>query len=261
MSCVPALTLIVALSGQAALVAADQQPPVPKPAIAALPNPVPADPNIRGTTITWSTGDGTDGVVHVSVDGGAEQVFAQGASGSSPANWIDAERTYEFRLYLVADPARVVAKVSVTRERGKSAPAIDVSPNPVPAGTGLATATVTWTTGDQSDGEVYVSRAGDAERLLTRGPSGSVAANWIDRTVTYQFRLYVLPSKRLAAEVTLRSSAAPPPAATAAPAAASEETTGPSRNLSAYLLWGAVIALFVIAFLRRQRKAGTPPRT
>ena len=244
------LALITCLAAATANPAIAQQPGAPTPAIAAAPNPVPADLKIHGTTITWSTANGSDGVVRVSVNGGAEQVFAQGSAGSSPADWIDASSVYEFRLYYAHEPTRVLARVKVSRDQS-GRPQIEISPNPVPPGSGLASTRVSWTTGDQTDGEVYVSRGAEPERLFAKGPSGSAEAAWIDRASTYEFKLYAMaPSKRLLASVTLTPALPPPMAAPGdAPTA--------SQNLSAYLLWAAVIVLFVVAFLRRRRKPDT----
>ena len=61
-------------------------------------------------------------------------------------------------------------------------------PNPVPAGDGTGTTTVTWQTGDQSVGEVYVWD-GTGERLFARGSQGSSVAPWIG-TGSTEFRLY-----------------------------------------------------------------------
>ena len=242
-------TLIAALATQTALLAADQQPPVPKAAIAALPNPVPADPNVRGTTISWTTGSGVIGEVRVSVNGGPEQLFAQGQSGSSAAEWITAKNVFEFRLYPANDPKQVLASVKVTREEPSGA-RIEANPNPVPAGTGLATTVVTWATGDQSPGEVYVSRSGEPERLFAKGPSGSSSADWIDRAASYEFKLYATtPSKRLLATATLKAAVATP-ASKPGPGGAADG----SRNLFAYVLWAAVVLLLVIAVLRLRRK-------
>jgi hypothetical protein len=61
-------------------------------------------------------------------------------------------------------------------------------PNPVPAGDGTGTTTITWQTGDQSVGEVYVWD-GTGERLFARGSQGSSVAPWIG-TGSTEFRLY-----------------------------------------------------------------------
>jgi hypothetical protein len=73
---------------------------------------------------------------------------------------------------------------------GASAGTIEASPNPVSAGGGPGTTTVTWNTGDGSEGQVFVSEGGAPDRMFASGPSGSVAAPWIQAGTTYEFRLY-----------------------------------------------------------------------
>ena len=50
---------------------------------------------------------------------------------------------------------------------------IRATPNPVPAGGGTGTTTISWTTGDGSEGQVYVSENGQAEQLFaSKTPQG-----------------------------------------------------------------------------------------
>jgi hypothetical protein len=83
--------------------------------ITASPNPVPAGEGAGTATITWNTGDGTAGQVYVSVDGGPEAIFSGRSSGSVAAPWIQAGKTFEFRLYAGTEHARVLAKTEVAR--------------------------------------------------------------------------------------------------------------------------------------------------
>jgi hypothetical protein len=54
--------------------------------ISATPNPVPAGGGTGTTTISWTTGDGSEGLVYVSENGQAEQLFASKTlQGSSDA--------------------------------------------------------------------------------------------------------------------------------------------------------------------------------
>src|SRR5207244_7695316 len=105
------------------------------------------------------------------------KLFAQGAEGSmTTPPWIDAGMTYEFSLYRsterlnllarvlvrgVADPSPVAGAESVpqrpAREDGVLLTAI---PNPVPAGEEPGATNITWSTGNGSEGQVYVSGAG-----------------------------------------------------------------------------------------------------
>jgi hypothetical protein len=69
-------------------------------------------------------------------------------------------------------------------------PVLTAAPNPVPAGDGLGSTTITWSTGDGSVGQVYVSENEGPEALVTQGQGGSEQANWIRSGTTYEFRLY-----------------------------------------------------------------------
>jgi ABC-type transport system substrate-binding protein len=82
--------------------------------ITASPNPVTTGEGPGTTTVTWNTGDGTTGQVYVSEDGGPERLFATGATGSAPAAWIQAGKTFEFHLYAGTEHAKVLAKTQVT---------------------------------------------------------------------------------------------------------------------------------------------------
>jgi hypothetical protein len=82
--------------------------------ITASPNPVPISEGPGTTTITWNTGDGTAGQVYVSEDGAPDRMFASGPSGSVAAPWIQAGKTFEFRVYAGTEHAKVLAKTQVT---------------------------------------------------------------------------------------------------------------------------------------------------
>ena len=84
------------------------------PTIKATPNPVPAGTGMGTTTISWTTGDGSEGQVYVSSDGQAEQLFATTPQGSADAAWVQAGKSYEFRLY-GAGHEKLLGKVVVTR--------------------------------------------------------------------------------------------------------------------------------------------------
>ena len=179
----------------------DRAPPV-QPRIEAAPNPVPTGPTIGSTTITWTTGDGTAGIVYVSKNGEAETEFASGSAGSSVANWIDGTSAYEFRLYSRAVPRVLLSTVAVRsaalRPLSGQAPStvaphrpvLTASPNPVPAGTGNGVTQISWDMGDGSPGRVTVSENGARETLFASGSSGTVRADWIRTGSQYEFRLY-----------------------------------------------------------------------
>ena len=85
--------------------------------ITASPNPVHTGERNGTTTITWNTADRSTGQVYVSVDGSPEGMFAAGSQGSAPAPWIQAGKTFEFRLYAGTEHATVLAKTQVTGQK------------------------------------------------------------------------------------------------------------------------------------------------
>jgi hypothetical protein len=92
-------------------------PAAPAATITASPNPVTTGEGSGSTTITWNTGDGTAGQVYVSEDGGPETLFAAGPTGSVPAPWIRAGKTFDFRLYAGTEHAKGLAKIQVTGQK------------------------------------------------------------------------------------------------------------------------------------------------
>ena len=85
--------------------------------IEARPNPVPAGSGLGTTTIVWRTGDGSQGQVYVSQDGGTENLFDAGTDGSKDAPWIQTGSTYEFHVYAGSDRKTSLASVKVTRAK------------------------------------------------------------------------------------------------------------------------------------------------
>lgn len=71
-----------------------------------------------------------------------------------------------------------------------SAATITASPDPVAAGGKLGETTISWNTGNDESGEVYVSKDGGAEKRFVAGPSGAEKAEWIQVGRRYEFRLY-----------------------------------------------------------------------
>jgi len=115
--------------------------------------------------------------------GGPERLFGEGAQGSIEVPWIETGKTYEFRLYAGTDRARRLATVTVTRDEWDTPPAnparspggafVAADPNPVLAGSGFGATTLNWSTGDGSDGQVYLSMQGE---YAGHYPSGSEEA-------------------------------------------------------------------------------------
>ncbi len=81
--------------------------------LSAVPNPVPISEKVGQTIIRWNTADAGPGQVYVCIDGKEELLFAGGCQGVATANWIEAGRAYEFRLY-DSDRTHLLDKISVT---------------------------------------------------------------------------------------------------------------------------------------------------
>lgn len=77
------------------------------------PIPKAGSPSLGTPEVTWSTGNGSPGIVTVSLDGGKEMFFAWGNEASALAPWISANHTYVFRLYSIAYGRRLLARLRV----------------------------------------------------------------------------------------------------------------------------------------------------
>jgi len=88
---------------------------VPKPRVILSVAPVPtvADPSPGTPVVTWSTGDGSPGLVTVSANGGRETPFAAEAEGSAAAPWLAPRQKYVFRLYATGSGHRLLAELDV----------------------------------------------------------------------------------------------------------------------------------------------------
>jgi len=74
-------------------------------------------------------------------------------------------------------------------------------PNLVPYGSGVGKTTISWDTGSEAVGEVYVGIAGK-ETMFASGPKGSQDAPWIKPGST-EFRLYNHANHKLLAQLTV----------------------------------------------------------
>ena len=74
-------------------------------------------------------------------------------------------------------------------------------PNPVLAGNPNGKTTITWDTGNNAAGDVYVGAVG-TERLFASGPKGSQDAPWI-QPGSNEFRLYNRADHKLLAQLTV----------------------------------------------------------
>jgi glycosyltransferase involved in cell wall biosynthesis len=110
-------------------------------------------------------------------EGSKGELFAQAAEGSvATPPWIEGEMTYEFSLYGgsefskllarllvkgIADPLAPVNAESTPQERVRDdGVLLTAIPNPVHAGEEPGVTNITWSTGDGSEGQVYVSSVG-----------------------------------------------------------------------------------------------------
>jgi hypothetical protein len=78
-------------------------------------------------------------------------------------------------------------------DRTDGKPLLTAEPNPVPAGDpdqALATTVITWSTGDEATGDLYVKVNRSPEFRLARARSGTLKIDWIQFDSTYEFRLY-----------------------------------------------------------------------
>jgi len=87
---------------------------------------------------------------------------------------------------------------------GTTQPILSASPNPVPAGDldqPLGTTQVSWNTGSQAIGDLYVKVNRSSELFLARGSVGTLDIKWIQFDSLYQFRLYAKKRSKLLATV------------------------------------------------------------
>jgi len=81
---------------------------------------------------------------------------------------------------------------------------LSASPNPVPAGDldqPLGTTQVSWNTGSQAIGDLYVKVNRSSELFLARGSVGTLNIKWIQFDSLYEFRLYAKKRSKLLASL------------------------------------------------------------
>jgi hypothetical protein len=84
------------------------------PSITASPNPVDVTTGSTGTTtISFYTGNGSNGQVYVSFNSGPEVLFMQNVFGSQDATWIQENGIYRFTLYQGTTQSTAMASVDV----------------------------------------------------------------------------------------------------------------------------------------------------
>ena len=174
-----------------------------EPLLFVTPNPVSARAGQTGrAAVSWTTCCSQGGRVTLAKNGGAEEIFATGASGFAFLDGIKPGIRYELRLYSEQQATAVrTANISATEQT----PTIAADPNPVPAGAGLGRTKISWTTLARDDAEVCVSKDGEAEQLFARGSAGSREVDWIASGSSYEFRLYSRDgSRRLLAKTIVK---------------------------------------------------------
>jgi len=85
---------------------------------------------------------------------------------------------------------------------GTTQPILSASPNPVPAGDldqQLGTTQISWNTGSQAIGDLYVKVNRSSEVFLARGSVGMLNIKWIQFDSLYEFRLYAKKRSELLA--------------------------------------------------------------
>ena len=91
-----------------------------------------------------------------------------------------------------------------TTQSSTAKPILFAEPNPVPAGNPdqpLGTTVITWNTGGEAMGDLYVKVNRSPEVFLGRGPSGTSKIAWIQFDSTYEFRLYAKKHSKLLAKL------------------------------------------------------------
>jgi|CZKQ01.1.fsa_nt_gi hypothetical protein len=88
-----------------------------------------------------------------------------------------------------------------TAESNVAGVVLRADPDPVPVGNPNGKTTITWDTGSDAVGDVYVGGAGN-EKLFAGGPKGSQDATWI-QPGSNEFRLYSHADHKLLAQLTV----------------------------------------------------------
>jgi hypothetical protein len=106
-------------------------------------------------------------------------------------------------LLLMACP-RAQRKIDSNIPKMQTKPFLFADPNPVPAGNPdqpLGSTVITWNTGDEAPGDLYVKVNRSPQVFLARAPSGTLKIDWIQFDSTYEFRLYAKKRSKLLANL------------------------------------------------------------
>lgn len=159
-----------------------------QPVLFVTPNPISVPAGQLGqAAISWNTYRSSQGRVTLAVDGGSEELFADGRLGLKMFDGIKPQARYQFRLY---SSPETTATTTIEASAVERTATIVAEPNPIPTGAGLGRTRISWTTLGGAVGEVFVSHDGGPEHLFASGSVGSAEANWIAAGSHYEFRLY-----------------------------------------------------------------------
>jgi hypothetical protein len=87
-----------------------------------------------------------------------------------------------------------------TQDATRGTPLLFAEPNPLPAGDPdqpLATTVITWNTGSEAKGDLYVKVNRSPEVFIARASSGTMKIDWIQFDSRYEFRLYAKKRSKL----------------------------------------------------------------
>lgn len=152
--------------------------------ITADPNPLPANTD-SPATLRWES-NASAGEFYISRNGGPEKPVSHRASGSFDVKRIQAGTDYVFRLYSLTGPRQLLHELKVYR---KVVGRISVIANSNPLSF-EGKAVLEWEITAPAIGEVRVSEAGLAEKMICLGKSRSLEIDWLRPGVDYLFRLY-----------------------------------------------------------------------
>jgi len=126
--------------------------------------------------------------------GFVKELVDEQCAGSITLGRNEQFRSSNFESLLITPGVVFVTKMALT---------LSAFPNPVPAGKGLGRTTISW---NSVDGKIYVSVDGGNEVLFADLPYGSLDANWIGESSSYEFRLYNAGHTELLAKVVVTRS-------------------------------------------------------
>lgn len=126
--------------------------------------------------VSWTAGPTEETFVDVSRDGGPERLFARGPSGAIDPPWIQPTSAYEFRLYGIGRPRRLLA--TTHPKSVAQVVTLEADPHPIRFGAENAGSLVTWDTTIEGGGHLEDVETGPPEARL--GDFGRVFETHVD---------------------------------------------------------------------------------